>query len=148
NISKSFVCLRFFLILQHTKISTKRTKMIFTRIEAIKTIKNDSAWDIAIIGGGATGLGIAVDAAARGYKTHLIEKYDFAKGTSSKSTELGHGGVRLLANGDVELVDSPLKERGLIFHIVPHVAFVQSFVIPSYSLLSELKFLIGLELYD
>lgn len=122
--------------------------MIFTRIEAIQTIKNDSAWDIAIIGGGATGLGIAVDAAARGYKTLLIEKYDFAKGTSSKSTKLVHGGVRYLANGDVKLVYSALKERGLIFQNAPHVSFVQSFVIPSYSVFSKLKFLIGLKLYD
>ncbi|MBD1432652.1 glycerol-3-phosphate dehydrogenase/oxidase [Sphingobacterium sp. DN00404] len=122
--------------------------MIFTRTEAIHTIENSSTWDIAIIGGGATGLGIAVDAAARGYKTLLIEKYDFAKGTSSKSTKLVHGGVRYLANGDIKLVYSALKERGLIFQNAPHVSFVQSFVIPSYSLFSKLKFLVGLKLYD
>lgn len=122
--------------------------MIFKRTEAIKTIKSDDIWDIVIIGGGATGLGIAVDAASRGYKTLLIEKYDFAKGTSSKSTKLVHGGVRYLANGDVKLVYSALKERGLIFQNAPHVSFVQSFVIPSYSLFSKLKFLIGLKLYD
>lgn len=122
--------------------------MIFTRTEAIKTVQSDVVWDIVIIGGGATGLGIAVDAASRGYKTLLIEKYDFAKGTSSKSTKLVHGGVRYLANGDVKLVYSALKERGLIFQNAPHVSFVQSFVIPSYSLFSKLKFLIGLKLYD
>jgi glycerol-3-phosphate dehydrogenase len=116
------------------------------RNEALKTV--DTFWDIAIIGGGATGVGVAVDAASRGYKTILIEKYDFAKGTSSKSTKLVHGGVRYLANGDVKLVYSALKERGLIFQNAPHVSFVQGFVIPSYTLFSKLKFLIGLKAYD
>ncbi|HMR17962.1 MAG TPA: glycerol-3-phosphate dehydrogenase/oxidase [Sphingobacterium sp.] len=117
-----------------------------TRNEAVNSI--NAAWDIAVIGGGATGVGIAVDAASRGYKTILIEKYDFAKGTSSKSTKLVHGGVRYLANGDIKLVQSALKERGLIFQNAPHVSFVQSFVIPSYSLFGKLKFLIGLKAYD
>ena len=116
------------------------------RNEALKSI--NTHWDIAIIGGGATGLGIAVDAASRGYKTILVEKHDFAKGTSSKSTKLVHGGVRYLANGDVKLVYSALRERGLIFQNAPHVSFVQSFVIPSYSLFGKLKFLIGLKAYD
>ncbi|MBL1410206.1 glycerol-3-phosphate dehydrogenase/oxidase [Sphingobacterium faecale] len=122
--------------------------MKFTRNEALESIKNTEIWDIAIIGGGATGLGIALDAASRGYRTLLIEKYDFAKGTSSKSTKLVHGGVRYLANGDVKLVLSALKERGLLFKNAPHVSFVQSFVIPSYSVFNKLKFLIGLKLYD
>lgn len=122
--------------------------MNFNRNEALNKIKNQSEWDIVIIGGGATGLGSALDAASRGYKTLLIEKYDFAKGTSSKSTKLVHGGVRYLANGDVKLVFSALKERGLIFKNAPHVSFVQSFVIPSYSLFNKLKFLIGLKIYD
>lgn len=122
--------------------------MKFTRNEALKQIKETQKWDIAIIGGGATGLGIAVDAASRGYKTLLVEKYDFAKGTSSKSTKLVHGGVRYLANGDIKLVLSALKERGLIFKNAPHVSFVQSFIIPSYSTFNKLKFLIGLKLYD
>src|SRR5690606_5185072 len=123
-------------------------KMKFTRNEAIRSIESTQEWDITIIGGGATGLGIAVDAASRGYKTLLIEKYDFAKGTSSKSTKLVHGGVRYLANGDVKLVMSALKERGLIFKNAPHVSFVQSFVIPSYNFFGKMKFLIGLKLYD
>ena len=122
--------------------------MKFTRNEAISKLNQSTEWDIVIIGGGATGLGIAVDAASRGYKTLLVEKYDFAKGTSSKSTKLVHGGVRYLANGDVKLVMSALKERGLIFKNAPHVSFVQSFVIPSYSLFGKMKFLIGLKLYD
>lgn len=122
--------------------------MIFTRNEAINSLYTNQKWDITIIGGGATGLGIAVDAASRGYKTLLVEKYDFAKGTSSKSTKLVHGGVRYLANGDVKLVFSALKERGLLFQNAPHVSFVQSFIIPSYSTFNKLKFLIGLKLYD
>lgn len=122
--------------------------MNFTRTEALNAVNSTSEWDITIIGGGATGLGIAVDAASRGFKTLLVEKYDFAKGTSSKSTKLVHGGVRYLANGDVKLVLSALKERGLLFQNAPHVSFVQSFVIPSYSLLGKMKFLIGLKLYD
>ncbi|MCA5005267.1 glycerol-3-phosphate dehydrogenase/oxidase [Sphingobacterium bovistauri] len=122
--------------------------MKFTRNEAIRSIESTQDWDVTIIGGGATGLGIAVDAASRGYKTLLVEKYDFAKGTSSKSTKLVHGGVRYLANGDIKLVMSALKERGLIFKNAPHVSFVQSFVIPSYNFFGKMKFLIGLKLYD
>lgn len=122
--------------------------MKFNRHESIQEIQQTNHWDIVIIGGGATGLGTALDAASRGFKTLCLEKYDFAKGTSSKSTKLVHGGVRYLANGDVKLVLSALKERGLIFQNAPHVSFVQSFVIPSYSYFSKLKFLIGLKLYD
>ena len=122
--------------------------MIFSRQHAFKSVQEVSEWDIVIIGGGATGLGTALDAASRGYKTLLLEKYDFAKGTSSKSTKLVHGGVRYLANGDVKLVFSALKERGLIFKNAPHVSFVQSFVIPSYSFFNKMKFLIGLKIYD
>ncbi|MCY4781288.1 glycerol-3-phosphate dehydrogenase/oxidase [Sphingobacterium sp. UT-1RO-CII-1] len=118
------------------------------RNEALAKVKSEGQWDIAIIGGGATGLGIAVDAASRGYRTILLEKYDFSKGTSSKSTKLVHGGVRYLANGDIKLVYSALKERGLIFQNAPHVSFVQSFVIPSYSIFNKYKFLIGLKIYD
>lgn len=122
--------------------------MKLNRNEALQNINKTTEWDVIIIGGGATGLGTAVDAASRGYKTLLVEKYDFAKGTSSKSTKLVHGGVRYLANGDVKLVFSALKERGLIFKNAPHVSFVQSFVIPSYSFFNKLKFLVGLKLYD
>ena len=138
----------FYYFYHITKTKLQQFIMKFTRNEAIKSIENTPEWDITIIGGGATGLGIAVDAASRGYKTLLVEKYDFAKGTSSKSTKLVHGGVRYLANGDVKLVMSALKERGLIFKNAPHVSFVQSFVIPSYSIFNKMKFLIGLKLYD
>ena len=70
-------------------------------------------WDLCIIGGGATGLGIAIDGASRGYKTILVEQYDFAKGTSSRSTKLVHGGVRYLQQGNIKLVMEALRERGL-----------------------------------
>ncbi|MGH2622851.1 MAG: FAD-dependent oxidoreductase, partial [Sphingobacterium sp.] len=79
------------------------------RINHLNQINTDTIWDIVIIGGGATGLGTAVDAASRGFKVLLIEKYDFAKGTSSKSTKLVHGGVRYLANGDIKLVIGALR---------------------------------------
>jgi glycerol-3-phosphate dehydrogenase len=114
----------------------------------IEHVTQTGNWDIAIIGGGATGLGIAVDAASRGYKTLLIEQSDFAKGTSSRSTKLVHGGVRYLAQGDIKLVYSALKERGILFKNAPHLAHIQSFIIPCYTLFAKLKFLVGLKIYD
>lgn len=120
----------------------------FNRNTSLTAVKSTSEWDIVIIGGGATGLGIAVDAASRGFKTLLLEKYDFAKATSSRSTKLVHGGVRYLANGDIKLVYSALHERGLIFQNAPHLARIQSFIIPCYSFFSKWKFLIGLKMYD
>lgn len=121
---------------------------VINRSDQLNTLKEAIVWDLIIIGGGATGLGTAVDAASRGFKVLLIEKYDFAKGTSSKSTKLVHGGVRYLANGDIKLVMGALRERGLIFKNAPHVSSVQSFIIPVYSTFSKLKYLIGLKLYD
>lgn len=118
------------------------------RNENLSKLNEVSKWDFVVIGGGATGLGIAVDAASRGFKALVLEKFDLAKGTSSKSTKLLHGGVRYLANGDVKLVYSALKERGLVFKNAPHVSFVQSFVIPCYSIIEKLKYGIGLKLYD
>ncbi|MGB5303575.1 MAG: FAD-dependent oxidoreductase, partial [Gemmatimonadota bacterium] len=79
------------------------------------------AWDIVVIGGGATGLGVAVEAASRGYATLLLEQADFAKGTSSRSTKLIHGGVRYLQQGDVSLVLEALHERGLLIQNAPHL---------------------------
>jgi glycerol-3-phosphate dehydrogenase len=121
---------------------------LLDRKTALHHATTSPEWDIAIIGGGATGLGIAVDAATRGYKTILLEQHDFAKGTSSRSTKLIHGGVRYLAMGDVKLVYSALRERGLIFRNAPHLAHAQSFIIPCYSLFSKWKYLIGLKVYD
>ena len=98
----------------------------------LKRLDETIQWDVIIIGGGASGLGVAVDAANRGYKTLLLEKNDFAKGTSSRSTKLVHGGVRYLQNGDVSLVIEALKERGIMRKNAPHLVRDMSFVIPSY----------------
>jgi len=105
-------------------------------------------WDIVIIGGGATGLGCAVDAASRGYKTLLLEQLDFAKGTSSRSTKLVHGGVRYLQQGDVSLVFEALKERGLMFKNAPHLVRNQSFIIPTYDFWGGPFYTVGLKVYD
>ncbi|WP_343534846.1 glycerol-3-phosphate dehydrogenase/oxidase [Pedobacter sp.] len=107
-----------------------------------------SEWDIIIIGGGATGLGTALDAASRGLKTLLVEQADFAKGTSSRSTKLVHGGVRYLAQGDIALVKHALKERGLMQKNAAHLVHKEEFLIPCYDWFSVAKYLIGLKLYD
>jgi len=96
----------------------------------LKRLDETIQWDVIIIGGGASGLGVAVDAANRGYKTLLLEKNDFAKGTSSRSTKLVHGGVRYLQNGDVSLVIEALKERGIMRKNAPHLVRDMSFVSP------------------
>lgn len=122
--------------------------MIFDRDVFIARIEEQKSWDVIIIGGGATGLGTAVDAASRGYKTLLLEQSDFAKGTSSRSTKLVHGGVRYLAQGDIALVYEALHERGLLLRNAPHLVKDQEFIIPCYSWFSKMKYLIGLKLYD
>lgn len=109
---------------------------------------NQHGFDVAIIGGGATGLGCALDAAARGFRTVLVEMDDFGKGTSSKSTKLVHGGVRYLEQGNVFLVREALVERGRLLKNAPHLVHDLRFVIPSYSLLKSPYFLTGLTLYD
>ena len=91
------------------------------RSKNISRIKSEKLWDIIIIGGGASGLGSAIESASRGYKTLLVERFDFAKGTSSRSTKLVHGGVRYLQNGDISLVVEALKERGLLRKNAPHL---------------------------
>lgn len=90
-------------------------------------------WDLVVIGGGATGVGVAIDAASRGYATLLLEQCDFGKGTSSRSTKLVHGGVRYLARGDINLVREALRERGLLRRNAPHVVHELGFFLPSYS---------------
>ncbi len=105
-------------------------------------------WDIVIIGGGATGLGTAVDAASRGYKTLLIEQYDFAKGSSSRSTKLIHGGVRYLAQANLKLVKESLKERGLLLNNAPHICHDIPFILPAFSWWEKWYYGIGLKLYD
>jgi glycerol-3-phosphate dehydrogenase len=109
---------------------------------------SEKVWDIVIIGGGATGLGIALDSVTRGYKTLLLEKGDFAVGTSSRSTKLVHGGVRYLAQGDLLLVVEALRERGLLLKNAPHVTNNQEFVIPLYRLWDVILYYVGLKFYD
>jgi len=105
-------------------------------------------WDMVVIGGGASGLGAALEAASRGYKTLLLEQDDFAKGTSSRSTKLVHGGVRYLAQGNIRLVLEALRERGLLKRNAPHLVRDQSFIIPCYKWWCMPFYSIGLTLYD
>lgn len=106
------------------------------------------SWDIIVIGGGASGLGVALEAATRGYKTLLLEQHDFAKGTSSKSTKLIHGGVRYLAQGNVKLVLGALRERGLLKKNAPHLVKDLPFIIPCYRWWDIFLYTVGLTLYD
>jgi glycerol-3-phosphate dehydrogenase len=122
---------------------------IYNRAEGITQLSNqDSAWDLLVIGGGATGLGIALDATARGYQTLLVEQSDFAKATSSRSTKLVHGGVRYLAQGDIRLVREASVERGLLHRNAPHLVKDLTFIVPVYSLWDRVKYTLGLKLYD
>lgn len=121
---------------------------MLNRSKSISTLRDIAQWDILVIGGGATGLGIAIDAAQRGFKTLLVEKHDFAKGTSSRSTKLVHGGVRYLAQGNIKLVVEALRERGFLLANAPHLTRVQHFIIPAYSLFQQWFYGIGLFLYD
>ncbi|MEO7045900.1 MAG: glycerol-3-phosphate dehydrogenase/oxidase [Ferruginibacter sp.] len=118
------------------------------RAEMLQQLNGNSDWDIIIIGGGATGLGAAVDAASRGFKTLLVEQEDFAKGTSSRSTKLVHGGVRYLAQGNIKLVLEALKERGLLLKNAPHLSFTTSFIIPAYKWWEKIYYGVGLKIYD
>lgn len=106
------------------------------------------AWDLVIVGGGATGLGCSIDAASRGYRTLLLEQEDFAKGTSSRSTKLVHGGVRYLKQGNVSLVLEALKERGLLLKNAPHLVHDLPFVVPNYTWWEGPYYGIGLKMYD
>src|SRR5688500_2309383 len=105
-------------------------------------------WDIAVIGGGATGVGVAVDAASRGYSILLLEQSDFGKGTSSRSTKLVHGGVRYLEQGNIPLVMEALKERGILRENAPHLVSNLPFVVPNYDWWEAPFYGIGLKLYN
>jgi glycerol-3-phosphate dehydrogenase len=118
------------------------------RETVITKIKSTNFWDVIVIGGGATGLGIALEACTRGYSTLLIEQSDFAKSTSGKSTKLVHGGVRYLAQGNISLVREASVERGLLFKNASHLVRNQTFIIPVYNWWSRLKYTMGLKLYD
>ncbi|MCX8677811.1 MULTISPECIES: glycerol-3-phosphate dehydrogenase/oxidase [unclassified Apibacter] len=118
------------------------------RSDQLSKLNTNSEWDVIIIGGGSSGLGAAVDAATRGYKTVLFEAHDFAKATSSRSTKLLHGGVRYLAQGDIALVKEALRERGLLERNASHLAKKQVFVIPNYKWIDGPFYTIGLKIYD
>ncbi|NQY11816.1 MAG: glycerol-3-phosphate dehydrogenase/oxidase [Flavobacteriales bacterium] len=118
------------------------------RTKSINRIINHNNFDVVIIGGGASGLGIAVDTASRGYSTLLLEAHDFAKGTSSRSTKLVHGGVRYLKQGDIAMVKESLKERGLMIRNAPHIVSNQEFLVPTYDWWSSQFYNIGLKIYD
>src|SRR3984957_8231401 len=105
-------------------------------------------WDMIIVGGGATGAGVAGDAATRGYGTLLLEQHDFGKGTSSRSTKLVHGGVRYLEQGNVSLVMEALKERGLLRRNAPHLVNELPFIVPSYAWWEGPFYGIGLKVYQ
>jgi len=106
------------------------------------------AWDMIVIGGGATGVGVALDAAARGYEVLLLEQHDFGKGTSSRSTKLVHGGVRYLEQGNLSLVMEALRERGILRRNAPHLVTELPFVVPTYSWWDGPFYGLGLKLYQ
>jgi glycerol-3-phosphate dehydrogenase len=119
------------------------------RDEMVRGLAEQSApWDLIVIGGGATGLGTAVDAASRGYRTLLLEQGDFAQGTSSRSTKLIHGGVRYLQQGNLKLVRQSLRERGLLSRNAPHLVSHLAFVVPNYTWWEGPFYGAGLKLYD
>jgi glycerol-3-phosphate dehydrogenase len=120
-----------------------------TRTEMYRRLRAHSGpWDMIVVGGGATGVGVAIDAASRGYDVLLLEQHDFGKGTSSRSTKLVHGGVRYLEQGNVSLVMEALKERGLLLRNAPHLVRNLGFVVPNYDWWEAPFYGIGLKLYN
>ncbi|HEY0825714.1 MAG TPA: glycerol-3-phosphate dehydrogenase/oxidase [Ramlibacter sp.] len=118
------------------------------RDELLARLAQGGTWDLAVVGGGATGLGVALDAAARGLRVVLLEAHDFAKGTSSRATKLVHGGVRYLAQGNIGLVREALQERTRLLKNAPHLAQPLPFVMPSYKLWETPFYGAGLKVYD
>jgi len=120
----------------------------YRRTALVQQLAGQKTWDLLVIGGGATGLGVALDGISRGYKTLLLEEVDYAKGTSSRSTKLVHGGVRYLAQGNVGLVREALYERGLLLKNAPHLVKNQEFIIPNYEWWGGAFYTLGLKVYD
>ncbi len=124
-------------------------KKAMNRSDAWRSIEaHPKAWDMIVVGGGATGVGVAIDAAARGYDVLLLEQSDFGKGTSSRSTKLAHGGVRYLEQGNIGLVMEALKERGLLLQNAPHIVHDLAFVVPNYDWWEAPFYGLGLKLYQ
>src|SRR5499426_3305489 len=113
-----------------------------------RAVARHEPWDMVIIGGGAVGMGVAVDAASRGYEVLLVEQHDFGKGTSSRSTKLIHGGVRYLQQGNISLVMEALKERGILRDNAPHLVRDLRFIVPNYDWWEGPFYGIGLKIYD
>ncbi len=126
----------------------ERNSCEMRRDDILRELSDERPWDVLVIGGGATGLGAAVESASRGYRTLLIEKFDFAKGTSSRSTKLAHGGVRYLQQLNITLVLDALRERGHMLRNAPHLVHDLSFVVPAYSYLSLPYYGFGLKIYE
>ena len=125
------------------------TQPLYTRrADLLAQLAQDTVYDIAIVGGGATGLGVALDATTRGLRVLLVESHDFAKGTSSRSTKLLHGGVRYLAQGNLSLVREALRERSILLANAPHLAQPLAFVVPIYQRWQQFFYGAGLVLYD
>lgn len=118
------------------------------RASQLREVGQSEAWDVLVIGGGASGLGAAVEAATRGYRTLLVERDDFAKGTSSRSTKLVHGGVRYLEQMNINLVLDALRERGYMLQNAPHLVHKLNFVIPIYSYAALPYYGVGLKAYE
>jgi glycerol-3-phosphate dehydrogenase len=129
-------------------MSISPPSLFTSRTELIARLAQARQYDIAIVGGGATGLGLALDAAARGFRVVLVESHDFAHGTSSRSTKLVHGGVRYLAQGRIALVREALHERGTLLHNAPHLAQALPFVVPTYRWWETSFYGLGLKAYD
>lgn len=118
------------------------------RFSTRATLRENKLWDLIIVGGGSVGAGLLLDATLRGYKTLLIEKQDYAEGTSSRSSKLLHGGLRYLAQGNIKLIREALHERGLVINNAPFVAQKSGFLIPCYSWWKACYFRFGLFIYD
>src|SRR5580658_3114868 len=130
-------------ILPSSKLAAMNRTDMWSRVEA-----HPQPWDMIVVGGGATGVGVAIDAASRGYDVLLVEQSDFGKGTSSRSTKLAHGGVRYLEQGNVALVMEALKELGLLLQNAPHLVHDLAFVVPNYDWWEAPFYGLGLKLYQ
>ena len=128
--------------------TAKSTLLPTDRATLLARLGETVSYDLAVVGGGATGLGVALDAAARGLSVVLVESHDFAKGTSSRATKLVHGGVRYLAQGNIALVREALHERTTLLHNAPHLAQPLSFIMPSYKWWETPFYGAGLKMYD
>lgn len=124
------------------------TSQPIRREELLERLRNTKRWDVVVIGGGATGLGTALDATSRGLETLLLEAHDFAKATSSRSTKLIHGGVRYLARGNIHLVREALAERSILARNAPGLVWKRSFLIPAYRWWEKPFYGLGLAVYD